>query len=231
MPLIESLNERVYLIWGNHQPHSHQPNVGALVTDTETVLVDSGNSPRRARQIAIELAALGLPSVRTIIYTHHHWDHIFGAQVYHAPTIVAHEACYEQLQAWANKPISSTDALRHLHGESDATAMHSAVGDWRDFHLCLPTLTFGTSLTLLLDGLEIELSHVGGPHANDCLLVHLPQHGIVFCGDYALDAAAQPDSQRIAPLLDKSQTYLIDGHSPRCRTDEWRAWLRGSPYP
>ena len=226
MPLIEPLNDQVYLIWGEHLPRTYQPNIGALITENQTILVDVGNSPRRARQVAIELAAAGLPPVRTLIYTHHHWDHVFGAQAYHASSIIAHEECYAQLHALVGKPIQSADGLRPLHGESDTIAMQNAVDDWRDFHLCLPTLTFGKTLSLLLDGLRIDLSHLGGPHASDCLLVCLPQHGVVFCGDYALHPNGSLDPERLAPLLDDSTQALIDGHSPRYRAQDWREWLR-----
>ncbi|MCS6836628.1 MAG: MBL fold metallo-hydrolase [Anaerolineae bacterium] len=226
MPSIEPLNDRVYLIWGDHSSRNYQPNIGAITTEDQTILIDAGNSPRRARQVAVELAAAGLPPVRTLIYTHHHWDHIFGAQVYHAPSIIAHEDCYAQLYPLVGKPTHSADGLRLLHGESDVSAMQSAVGDWRDFQLCLPTLTFGKTLSLLLDGVRLELIHLGGSHASDSSLVRLPQHGIAFCGDYTLNADGSLDPQRVAALLDDSTQALVDGHSPRYRAEDWRAWLR-----
>src|SRR5437868_5520460 len=108
---LEYLAGQVWMYPVSPEPDTVQPNVGVLRTKDRTILVDCGNSPRHARRIMGELAASAFPPVDTIIYTHHHWDHVFGAQIFNGAQIIAHEACAAHLDQSAARPWNAP-ALR-----------------------------------------------------------------------------------------------------------------------
>ena len=213
-----------------------EPNVGVIQTAVGTVLVDAGNSPRHARRIARALEEAGAPPVSHIIYTHHHWDHVYGAQVFSA-TIVAHELCRELLAERAALPWSATfieeESRRNPAYEQVYRNMNRAVGDWSGFRICLPTFAFGGQMTLYLDGATLDLEHVGGQHAADSIVVKLREAGIAFLGDCFYPPPMQPapepgyDRALLARLLDDTSLHtFIDGHGSRPRTrDEVAAFV------
>ena len=100
----QQIAERVWIFPRDPDNNKIQPNVGMICTPTQTILVDGGNSPRHARRIQTALAQLSAPPISYVIYTHHHWDHVFGASVFGAPAI-AHDLCRKLLIEAAAKPF------------------------------------------------------------------------------------------------------------------------------
>ena len=150
-----------------------QPNVGIIVTEKHTILVDAGNSPRHARRIMIALDDIQAPSVHNIIYTHTHWDHVFGAMVFGAPA-VAHELGQRQLAEMATRPWGNNYVLEEIQRsparELSLRAMMRAMEEWRNFRIVQPELIFNKRMTLFIDGTQIELEHVGGNHSPDSIV-------------------------------------------------------------
>lgn len=202
-----------------------QPNIGIITAESASVLVDAGNSPRHARSITRSLALLGAPMVSYVIYTHHHWDHVFGAQVYVAPAI-AHELCYDLLVERAAHPWSYSYVEEEIRRNSPQAVMfrniQREVDDWHGFHIVIPTLTFTTTMTLYMGDLSLELEHVGGQHAPDSIVVKVLPAGVAFLGDcYYKPVAWQrtptstTDYDLIRRLLDDERIHtFIDGHTP-----------------
>lgn len=219
-------------IWRYPQGMNHaipQPNVGIIRDTDRTILIDAGNSPRHARMIQGELAASGFPPVGMIIYTHHHWDHTFGALLFPAATIVAHELCAAQLKQMASRPWNPTvirdETLRNPQFQARNNAMLQAVDEWRDFRICQPTLTFSKSLTLYLhNGMHLELQYIGGVHATDSIIIRVPEVGVMFLGDCFYPSTAHErtventniiDTDMLARLADERyQIYLHGHHDP-----------------
>jgi glyoxylase-like metal-dependent hydrolase (beta-lactamase superfamily II) len=100
---LTQLSDNVWLWPGYREPAGEGAAVGVIAGQGETVLVDAGNSPRVARQLKEALSQAGLPRVSRIIYTHHHWDHVYGACEFDAP-VVAHVVCREILLEGTEKP-------------------------------------------------------------------------------------------------------------------------------
>jgi hypothetical protein len=92
-----------------------QPAVGIVCSATQTVLVDAGNGPAHARRIRAALDRIAAPPLRCVIYTHHHPDHVFGAQLFGVPAI-AHElgrALVAELAArsWSREALARRPGL------------------------------------------------------------------------------------------------------------------------
>ena len=222
--------ERVWIFPRDPDSSRVQPNVGMICTPTQTVLVDGGNSPRHARRVLAALAEINAPPVSYVIYTHHHWDHVFGAQVFSAPAI-AHELCHKLLIETASKPWGyayiQEEMRRNPLREAGLIAMGRAIDDWRSFRVIMPTVTFTGKLHMYLDGLTLELAHVGGRHAMDSIIVRVREEGVLFTSDCYYPPPLhlrEPDDTLDFAMIqslaaDTIHTY-VDGHGlPRTRTE------------
>jgi glyoxylase-like metal-dependent hydrolase (beta-lactamase superfamily II) len=199
-----------------------QPSVGIICTATRTLLVDAGNSPAHARRIRAALDRIAAPPVRFVIYTHHHWDHVFGAQVFGAP-VIAHELGRELVGGLAARPWGRRELAQLIADEPERaasyTALLHALADDAEIEVCVPSLTFAERLRLYVDDLTIELEHVGGQHAPDSIVVRVPEAGVLFLGDcyyppplHLRTAESAPDVSMLASLLSDRYAWYIAGH-------------------
>ena len=95
--------ENIWVYPTSTEPNTIQPNVGVIACGDQVVMVDAGSAPPLGRVIASEIMMLGLRQVDTLIYTHHHWDHIVGAMAYTPRHIIAHEQCATMLDHLAQR--------------------------------------------------------------------------------------------------------------------------------
>jgi glyoxylase-like metal-dependent hydrolase (beta-lactamase superfamily II) len=200
-----------------------QPNVGIVVTGKHTILVDAGNSPRHGRRIMIALDDIQAPSVYNIIYTHTHWDHVFGAMVFGAPA-VAHELGQRQLAEMATRPWSNNYIMEEIQRsparEASLRAMMRAVEEWRNFRIVQPELVLTKNMSMYIDNFTFEIEHVGGNHAPDSVVVRVPQAKVMFVGDCfyppPLHLRNPGDTFNFAmmrSLIRDDYDWYIDGHT------------------
>jgi glyoxylase-like metal-dependent hydrolase (beta-lactamase superfamily II) len=238
---LRQIAPNVWIYPRDEDPNRTQPNVGIIVTGEHTVLVDAGNCPRHARRIMIALDDIEAPAVSHIIYTHSHWDHVFGAMVFGAPAI-AHESCRRQLLETAAKPWSHAyvqeEIMRFPQQEANLRAMARAVEDWRNFRIVLPEVVFSKQIRLYLDDLLLEIDHVGGDHAPDSLIVRLPDQRVLFAGDCFYPPPSylrEPDDTfnfgMIQTLLRDDIDWYIDGHSNPFDRAAFHALAQGNLNP
>src|SRR5215469_11591632 len=113
--------------------------------------------------------SLDVGSIRTIVNTHFHGDHVFGNGLMgHDVTIVAHE-------------LTRYDIVATGLG---LTRLWPAV-TWGCVAPIAPTVTFTDRLTLHQGDLTIELIHVGTAHTTGDVVAWLPDERILFTGDVA----------------------------------------------
>lgn len=239
---LEQIAPSIYIFPRDETPNTIQPNIGVIRLENQTVLIDSGNSPRHARQIVAAVSSNLLPPIRTIIFTHHHWDHTFGAASFNADEIIAHEKCAEYIAIQAEREWNSMMLLEEIEvnpkREISNNAIIDAISDWRDFRIAEPTMTFSRTMTLYLEDILIELEYVGGRHADDSIIVKIPQERVMFVGDsyypepYHLRAEGDEDLAlpMLQDFLDADYDIYIDGHGPpRTHTEFTKmiAWEKG----
>jgi len=219
---LTQLADSVWLWPHNPDENAIQSTVGVIVGEDETILIDAGNSPRLARQIKDELKQRGLPPVGRIIYTHHHWDHIYGACAFDVP-VIAHTSCREILAKEAQIPWSAEYLDREIARNSQLNlsyeARKRAVRDWQHFRIVVPNIVFAASETLHLSEGIIELEYVGGEHAEDSIIVKVPEARIMFVGDcfyppplHLRIAEPIPSISMLAFLLRDEYDLYVEGH-------------------
>ncbi|WP_077326366.1 MBL fold metallo-hydrolase [Virgibacillus siamensis] len=169
-----------------HSEQSIQPNIGIITTKKSTILIDCGNSPKHAKNIEQSLQKIGAPPVEFIIYSHHHWDHTFGSSYFNG-TFISHELCYNHLKSYSgikwNKKYLEKEIEREPLLEGSNRKKMELIQDWESFKIILPNITFKNEITLHLGETTLELSYIGGRHANDSILVKELESNVIFVGD------------------------------------------------
>ncbi len=227
---LTQLTEHIWLWPHNPSYQAVQSCVGIIHCQTETVLVDAGNGPLLADRVHAILKQSGFPPVSHIIYTHHHWDHTFGACEFQVP-VVAHELTKAILTEEKSKPWSE----EYLHQQIKInpklrvsySALERAVQNWDAFRIVIPDIVFDHSLSLRCGGIDLELEHVGGKHAEDSIVVKAPQERVLFLGDcyyppplHLQTSKPETSLSMLGALESEDYTHYVGGHSkPMTRTE------------
>jgi glyoxylase-like metal-dependent hydrolase (beta-lactamase superfamily II) len=227
---LKQLTEHIWYLPHNPDHNAVQSSIGVITAQNESVLIDAGNSPRLARKVKTELTRYHLPAVSRIIYTHHHWDHIYGACEFEVP-VTAHKICKDILEEESKKPWGleylSEEIKRKPKLTVSYTARAKSIEDWGTFRIVVPEEVFERKIEISLDRLTIELEHVGGAHAEDSIVVKIPQDGVMFIGDCYYPPPLHLHKPDSAPSLDmlrrlQNDAYdlYVEGHDkPFTRTE------------
>jgi glyoxylase-like metal-dependent hydrolase (beta-lactamase superfamily II) len=219
-----------------------------FVSAAPGVVVDTQSDLAHARALKTAIAAVFDGSPGYVVNTHEDLDHVFGNQVFTGAEVVGHRSLPERLPKAANPnrmrktmgylknplvrfifAITSPGALAsvdQLEGEYDFTGVE----------LVPPTRLVDEHLSLPLDGVSLELTHVGPAHQEGDLLVHLPDEGVLFAGDIVFKNATpigwRGTFDRWRRALDaieaRAPERIVPGHGPVCGLDgvrDVRAYL------
>jgi glyoxylase-like metal-dependent hydrolase (beta-lactamase superfamily II) len=155
-------------------------NIAVFETDAGLVLIDSGYAPA-GPALREALKSLSDKPVHTIVHTHYHADHAWGAWALMdlgpggaAPRIVTTEAFLDQM---------GMDLRSHglVQRNNQQRVMPQR---WAD--VIQPTLTFHRRTTLAIGGEDFVLTHARG-ETEDQLWAWLPSRRIVVSADYVQD--------------------------------------------
>jgi glyoxylase-like metal-dependent hydrolase (beta-lactamase superfamily II) len=207
--------------------------VGVLVTPDGILLVDTLNPPF-AKWLKQQLAERfpGRP-VKYVIYSHTHWDHIDGSNVFaDTAKFVAHENALKNLDGrYPHMPGDMVD--RNDNGKMDPMEFGQPIMDhpwicggfpssvtakdkngdglaspaefYSDVHP--PDIVYSDRMTLKFGGKTIELIFPGKNHANDGTAVLFRDERVLFTVDFPQDVLTQ-NTMRQLP----SACGPFDGH-------------------
>lgn len=155
---------------------------GGLVVDTFWDLP-------RTRQMLDLYAGVHPAAPKRVVNTHYNGDHCWGNQLCTGAEIHGHRLCAE-----AMKTDIAPEMMQFL-GHSDPPMeglerFAKALSDY-DFtgvKITPPTVLFDDGVTFDLDGLRVDVIHVGPAHTSGDAVVHLPERGILFGGDVLWNA-------------------------------------------
>jgi glyoxylase-like metal-dependent hydrolase (beta-lactamase superfamily II) len=215
--------------WSMPDFSTDRPMLGAVAGTEATLWVDAGASPAHASAFLQALSAHGLPPVRYVVYTHWHWDHVWGGSELRAryqPMFIAHELTRDKIRAqsrlrWDDASLEE----RVREGDESAASfehMKAELPSRADLVLVPPSVSFRQQLEIDLGGVSCSVEHVGGDHSSDSALVHVRERKVLFTGDalytsfYAV--GKHYTRQTIFQLLERvlsfdAETFLL-GHTP-----------------
>ena len=159
------------------------------------IIIDTTGSEETAIEVKDMFDAINSNPVETIIYTHNHADHTYGATVFAEgsnPDIYAHSTTEIYLSRVIGilRPIISSrsnrmfgNALPKEQVENNGIGPFLEIGrDGRKPGLLYPTKTFTDQIEFEAAGHKVQLFHAPG-ETNDQLFVWLPEKKVLFPGD------------------------------------------------
>ena len=163
--------------------------------ENTNIIIDTTGTEETAREVKALFDAINPNPVESIIYTHNHADHTYGATVFaegSSPDIYAHSTTEIYLSRVIGilRPIISSrsnrmfgNALPKEQVENNGIGPFLEIGrDGRKPGLLYPTKTFTDQITFEAAGHKIQLFHAPG-ETNDQLFVWLPEKKALFPGD------------------------------------------------
>ena len=186
-------------------------NSVAVVSDDGVLVFDANGTPAAARAVLAEIRKLTRQPVRYLVYSHWHWDHWYGAQVYADAfpnlVIISHATTRALMAGPAiafNQPGLDRQLPAHIHDIEEQLAKSRAsnppsadAAKWQQhldqdqFFLAqkraarhvLANLTFTDSLTIHLGSREIHVLHVDRAITPGDAFLYLPHENLVVSGD------------------------------------------------
>lgn len=198
---------------------SGPPNGNMLVVSgSNGLLVIDAQDRQHATAAWAAVTTLG--TVRTVINTHYHEDHLGANPLFReaGAKIIAHENLSRQ--AVKDTVVAELDWTRHA-ASPDA----------------LPTATVTIDTTLTIGGVRVWLLHAPNAHTDGDLMVWLPEHGVLHTGDI-VEIGAYPfidlwaggstkgtiaAVERLLSMVNDS-TLIVPGHGPVSRRHDLLAY-------
>jgi cyclase len=159
-----------------------------------------------------------------LVNTHHNGDHCWGNQLLPDAEIIAHRGCADRfdsfLPAAAEAIRTMADPPEHLRDLHEEMAPF----DFSEVTLAPPTHVIDGDLSIDLDGTRVDVIYVGPAHTEGDLLVHVPDEGVVLCGDVLFHQCApigwEGSTDRWVAALGRIEAlapeHVVPGHGPIC---------------
>lgn len=171
-----------------------------LVTSEGIILADPINE-EVATWLKEELATRFNQPVRYVIYSHHHYDHAAGAEVFNdTATFIAHENTRRALDD-GSATLPNNYVPRDKNGDGRIT-FDEAGGTLQKFfknvdrnsdgavtgaellaNVRRPDLYYTDRMTIVLGGQTVELVHPGSNHTDDMTVLLFPDKKVLFAAD------------------------------------------------
>ena len=186
----------------------------------ELIGIDAGTRPDSAKTAyeALRAYAPNLPELTTVFITHSHWDHVGGHKYF--------RALNPRLQFYARDNYGDEIARSATAPGVFNTPFFGERFSIDDVLSFKPDVTIDRRTELKVGGTPIELIPVQGGETHDAMLIHLPDQGVMFVGDFIMPYLGAPFVQEgnLQGLLDaidivvqKNPRYLLHGHEPLTR--------------
>lgn len=151
-------------------------SVGLVLGEHSCLVIDTrGDEVQGAELAAAVREVTGLPW--TVLYTHAHFDHVFGAAAFQPCEVWAHERCRERLGAEAE--LDREHWAGHYRAEGEP-AVAEAIEQAR---IVPPEHLVTDRARIDLGGRYVELVHPGRGHTDHDLVAWVPDAGVLFSGD------------------------------------------------
>jgi cyclase len=206
-------------------------NHGAIVLDDEVLMVDSGMIHTKSLASKQFLESKTGLSIKKLVFTHSHGDHVFGAQAFEPVLLISSETmrrnCVERLKhEWKSDILLE----RYSQAKSENPALWDAV---QTLSIRLPDLVFDNELSLGNNN-QVTAKLMGG-HTSGSSVVFSHNNNAVFVGDlifsgqfpYGGDSTCDPDRwiKALEELRAKRFRTIIPGHGPVCGHKELEDYI------
>ena len=205
--------------------------------DDGVVTVDTMESPAAAEAVKAEFDKITAKPVRAIIYTHNHYDHVYGAKVFAGddnPDVYAHEMFMSLVDQRSNvlQPALFVRSARQFGVPLPPSAFPNAgigprlvLSGGALANFIPPNKTFSNEYTFEVAGVKVKLVHAVG-ETDDQIYVWLPDKRTLLPADnfykafpnlYAIRGTPYRDVRKWVASLDKmigeKPEHLVPSHT------------------
>jgi glyoxylase-like metal-dependent hydrolase (beta-lactamase superfamily II) len=172
--------------WFTPDGTTDRPVLGVITGTQGSLVVDAGNSAAHAEELLGAMSEAGLDAPRYVALTHWHWDHVFGTARLAVPTfahaltapVVAEMATLDWSDAALDARVTAGTEIAFC-----AEMIKAELPDRSLLAIRPPDIVWTGEIEIDLGGVRCRLLHVGGDHAADAVVVHVPEDRVVFLGD------------------------------------------------
>jgi glyoxylase-like metal-dependent hydrolase (beta-lactamase superfamily II) len=218
MSALNRISKHVY--WMPPGPPD-RPSLCAVVGDRRTLMLDAGSSQAHTRTFLDALSSVTAARPSAVVYTHSHWDHVFGGAEL-GGLVIAHALTAEELITLAATDWSDA-GLDQRVAAGDASPQHAEhvkeeLPSPRTVEVAPADIVFQDGLDIELGGVTVCVRHVGGNHCAESSVMHVEPDHVLFLGDCMYDSPAGVLTAEVAfPLHDAilgfNAELHVDGHS------------------
>ena len=221
--MFDKITEHIYIHPAEH--YTDRPNIGLIAGEEKTLLFDAGNSEKHVKKLKNKLSEQSLPHPDYVLLSHWHWDHSFGAKFWKAE-IISGTKTNDELKKVAGWKWDEDSMKKRIETGEDIVFCTEMIKreypDRNPIKVTCADIVFNDRMTLDLGGVECQLIHVGGPHADDSVICYIPTEKFLVLGDSnGKDLYGQPwhfdieheddfmeETGKIPYDMDKVKSYL-----------------------
>jgi glyoxylase-like metal-dependent hydrolase (beta-lactamase superfamily II) len=220
-------------------------NAAIFENSTDVLVVDAHSKPSAAAALIAQIKKEITPKpVRYVVNTHFHWDHTQGNHAYRAAgsriDFIASEPTKKLMSDLAEQRLKASlaavpqqvDALQARASKSRSEAekawcasrvrqLRAYQLELQNYHLELPTITFGTSHVIKDKAHDLHIEYHGHAHTGGDVVVFCPQARAVATGDMILgtlpfiaDGYPRAWPTTIDSVAKLSFDHVMPGHGP-----------------
>jgi glyoxylase-like metal-dependent hydrolase (beta-lactamase superfamily II) len=153
------------------------PNIGIIVGNRATLVVDAGMGPRNGETVMREVAKVSKNTELYFTTTHFHPEHMTGVQAFPANTIIIRPAVQQE-----EVDQKQLDFIRNF---SRRTADLKAL--LQDVKPRPPDILFDHQAKMDLGGITVRLLWLGPSHTRGDNFVFVEEDGVLFTGDTVIN--------------------------------------------
>lgn len=210
--MIKQLTENVYYM--PHDDTTDRPTIGLICGSKYSMIIDSGNSPKHAKEFLLEIESMDLPPVKYLLITHHHWDHIFGIKEMDYITITSQETQKKieemRLLKWDDQSLGEY-IKKGRFNDFTVKCIKEEIPNRKDFEIGNLDIIYQEKITIDLGNLKCIVDLIGGSHTNDSAIVYIPREKVLFLGDCIYgrryDGVYGYKKENLMPMIEKIEKY------------------------
>jgi len=180
-----------------------QVTATVLTTPAGAIVVDTLPLPVESRQLVSFIESeLGPNSVRYVILTHHHADHVYGTYLFPEAEVVAHDRCRYILER------AGQASLERARRETPSLA---------EVTLRLPNITFNKDMHIHLAHRDLQLFHTPG-NSPDGISIMVADERVLIAGDAVMPVPhiARGNYEQLIETLralkELQPNFIVQGH-------------------
>jgi len=217
MSVLTKISEHVY--WMPPGPPD-RPSLCAVVGDRRTLMLDAGSSNAHAREFLDALWAESGARPSAVVYTHSHWDHVFGGAALNAQVIAQASTAQQLIELaatdWSDEGLDRRVAAG-LASPQHAAHVREELPSPRSVEVAPADILFQEGLDIHLGGATVRVRHVGGDHSPDSSVMYVEPDRVLFLGDCLCESPEGALTAELAfPLHDAILGFdaelYVEGH-------------------